>query len=166
MITLHRILMAADFSDYSNEALDYAIYLARGFGADLYLLHVFEPPFFSRTGVTPGVRPEVLQWIKEMKEAEVRQLDDLAEKVRHQGAKVHPVFKEGTPFLEILKTAGEIPSDLIVLGTHGRTGLAHVLMGSVAERVVRKSLCPVFTVRPKSFANAGEKKRPGSEGSL
>lgn len=160
MITLHRILMATDFSDYSNEALDYAVYLARGFGADLYLLHVFEPPFFSHTGVSPGVRPEVHQWIKEVKEDEIRQLNDLAEKVRHQGAKVHPVFKEGTTFLEILKTAGEIPSDLIILGTHGRTGLAHVLMGSVAERVVRKAVCPVFTVKPKAFAGVKEKKSP------
>jgi nucleotide-binding universal stress UspA family protein len=158
MITLHRILMATDFSDYSNEALDYAVYLARGFGADLYLFHVFEPPFFSHTGVSPGVRPEVSQWIKEVKEDEARQLNDLAEKVRHQGAKVHPIFKEGTPFLEILKTAGEIPTDLIVLGTHGRTGLAHVLMGSVAERVVRKAACPVFTVRPKVLAVVKEKK--------
>jgi nucleotide-binding universal stress UspA family protein len=64
------------------------------------------------------------------------------------------------PFHEILLTAGEIPSDLIVIGTHGRTGLAHVLMGSVAERVVRKAACPVFTVRPKALAiEAGKKKR-------
>jgi nucleotide-binding universal stress UspA family protein len=160
MITLHRILVATDFSDYSNEALEYAVYLARGFGAGLYLLHVFEPPFFSHSGVSPGVRPEVHQWIKEVKEGEAVQLNDLAEKVRHQGAKVHPIFKEGTPFLEILRTAGEIPTDLIVLGTHGRTGLAHVLMGSVAERVVRKAACPVFTVRPKALAVVKEKKGP------
>jgi nucleotide-binding universal stress UspA family protein len=158
MIALHRILIATDFSDYSNEALEYAVYLARGFGADLYLLHVFEPPFFSHTGVSPSVRPEVHQWIKEMKEEESNKLNLLATEIRHQVAKVHGIFKEGTPFLEILKTAGEIPAHLIVLGTHGRTGLAHVLMGSVAERVVRKASCPVFTVKPKAFAVAKEKK--------
>jgi universal stress protein A len=160
MISLHRILMATDFSDYSNEALNYAVYLARGFGADLYLLHVFEPPFFSHSGVTPGVRPEVHEWIKEMKEDAARKLNELAVEIRHQVSKVHVILKEGMPFHEILLTAGEIPSDLIVIGTHGRTGLSHVLMGSVAERVVRKSACPVFTVRPKALAiEAGKKKR-------
>ncbi|HEY5593892.1 MAG TPA: universal stress protein [Nitrospiria bacterium] len=151
MITLHRILLATDFSDFSNEALDYAVYLSRGFGADLYLLHVFEPPFFSHSGVSLNVRPEVHQWIMEVKQEAQEKLGKLAEEVRHHGAKVHPIFKEGTPFVEILKVAGEIPADLIVLGTHGRTGLTHVLMGSVAERIVRKSSCPVFTVRPKSL---------------
>jgi nucleotide-binding universal stress UspA family protein len=152
MISLHRILMATDFSDYSKEALAYAVYMARGFGADLYLLHVFEPPFFSHTGVSPGIRPEVHEWIKEVKEQETRRLDVWVDEIRHQIAKAHPILKEGVPYLEILKTAGEIPADLIVLGTHGRTGLAHALMGSVAERVVRKSACPVFTVRPKEPA--------------
>ena len=160
MIALHRILMATDFSDYSNEAMEYAVYLARGFGADLYLLHVFELPFFSHTGVSPGVRPEVHQLIMEAKQEAQEKLNKLAEEVRHQVAKAHPIFKEGTPFLEILKTAGEVPADLIVLGTHGRTGLAHVLMGSVAERVVRKAACPVFSVRPKVFAAVKEKKIP------
>ncbi|HEY4485645.1 MAG TPA: universal stress protein [Nitrospiria bacterium] len=156
MITLHRILTATDFSDYSKEALGYAVHMARSFGAELYLLHVFEAPFFSHSGVSPNVRPEVHQWILELKKEEGKRLESLAEEVRHQGAKVHPIFKEGTPFLEILKTAGEIPADLIVLGTHGRTGLSHVLMGSVAERVVRKSSCPVFTVKPKAFAAANK----------
>lgn len=160
MIELHRILMATDFSDYSNEALEYAVHLARGFGADLFLLHVFEPPFFSHTGVSPGVRPEIHQWIKEVKEEENNRLNKLAERVRHQGPNVHAILKEGTPFLEILKTAGEIPADMIVLGTHGRTGLGHVLLGSVAERVVRKAACPVFTVKPRALAN--QKKGKGS----
>ncbi|HTN42679.1 MAG TPA: universal stress protein [Nitrospiria bacterium] len=160
MIELHRILMATDFSDYSNEALEYAVHLARGFGADLYLLHVFEPPFFSHTGVSPGVRPEIHEWIQEVREAEHENLNKLADRVRHQGPKVHAILKEGTPFLEILHTAGEIPADMIVLGTHGRTGLGHVLMGSVAERVVRKAACPVFTVKPKALA--GKKEGKGS----
>ena len=160
MIILHRILVATDFSDCSNEALDYAIYLARNFGADLYLLHAFGLPFFSHTGVSPGVHPEVHQWIKEVKKDAASQLNDLAEKIRKEGAKVHPIFKEGTPFIEILKSAGEIPADLIVMGTHGRSGLSHVLMGSEAERVVRKASCPVFTVKLKAFTTAGRKKNP------
>jgi nucleotide-binding universal stress UspA family protein len=151
MITLHRILVATDFSDYSKEALQYAVHMARSWGADLYLLHVFEPPFFSHAGVAPSMRAEVHQWIRELREEDHQRLNRLAEEVRHQGAKVHSIFKEGTPFLEILKTAEEIPADLIVMGTHGRTGLAHVFLGSVAERVVRRSSSPVLTVRPKEL---------------
>jgi len=159
MISLHRILVATDFSDFSKEALIYAIYLARGLGADLYLMTVFEPPVFSHAGVSPGVRPEIHDWIKEIREGETKKLNDMAEEIRHQISKVHPVFKEGVPFLEILKAAGEMQADLIVLGTHGRTGLAHVLMGSVAERVVRKSDCPVLTVRPKSMTEKKPRKK-------
>ncbi|MGH7274187.1 MAG: universal stress protein [Nitrospiria bacterium] len=151
MIPLHRVLMATDFSAYSREAMDYAVYLVKVLGGDLYLLHVFELPFFSHTGVTPSIQPEVHQWIKEVKHGELAKLNTLAEETRHQGIKVDSIFKEGTPFLEILKTAQEIPADLIVLGTHGRSGFSHVLMGSVAERVVRKASCPVFTVRPKAL---------------
>jgi nucleotide-binding universal stress UspA family protein len=158
MITLHRILMATDFSAYSKEALDYAVHLAKVLAADLYLLHVYEAPLFVPSGVSLSMRPEVRQWILDVKGEETKKLQTLAEEVRHLGAKVHPIFKEGAPFMEILKTAEEIPADLIVLGTHGRTGLSHVLMGSVAERVVRKSACPVFTVRPKSLAGAQEAK--------
>lgn len=149
MINLHRILMATDFSDFSKEALEYAVLLGRKVGGDLYLLHVFEAPFLSHSGVSPGLRPEIHQWIKEVKEEERIQLDRLAEEVRKMGVKVHPILKEGPPYEEIIRTAGEIPADLIVLGTHGRTGIIHLLMGSVAERVVRRASCPVFTVRPK-----------------
>ncbi len=158
MTSLQRILVATDFSEYSKEALNYAVYLARSLEATLYLLHVFEPPFYSPTGVSISIRPEVDQWIQDLRAEESKRLNMLTDEIRHQGAKVHPMFKEGTPFLEILKTAGEIPADLIVLGTHGRTGLSHLLMGSVAESVVRKAPCPVFTVRPKALEGATEAK--------
>jgi nucleotide-binding universal stress UspA family protein len=68
------------------------------------------------------------------------------------------MFREGPPFLEILKAAEEISAHLIILGTHGRTGLPHILMGSVAERVVRKSSCPVMTIRPKALRDEKGKK--------
>jgi nucleotide-binding universal stress UspA family protein len=152
MITLRHILAATDFSDYSKEAVEYAVHLSSSLGADLHLLHVFEPPFFSHAGVAPSRQPEVHQWIRELKEEERKKLSALAGGVRGLKAAAHPVFKEGTPFLEILKAAGEIPADLIVLGTHGRTGLSHVLLGSVAERVVRQASCPVLTVKPRTLA--------------
>ncbi len=152
MISLKRILMATDFSDYSKEALDYAVYLAKTIGADLYLLHVYEIPMLVIPGETLSVRTEVYEWLGDLKEDTAKSLEAQADKVRHQGVQVHPILKEGHPFREILNVAQEISADLIVLGTHGRTGLPHVLLGSVAERVVRKASCPVFTVRPKALA--------------
>jgi nucleotide-binding universal stress UspA family protein len=110
---------------------------------------VFEPLYYSHTGATPGIHLEVLQWLEEVKKTEQMKLNTLTEEVRYQGVKVHAIFNEGKPFLEILRAAEEIQADLTVMGTHGRTGLAHVLIGSVAERVVRKAPCPVLTVRAK-----------------
>ncbi len=158
MIAVKRILMATDFSAYSREALDYAVYLAQNLDAELHLLHAFEPPFFSHTGVSPSVQHEVQKWIVENKKEASEALQTLAKEIQSQGVKVSAIFKEGPPFLEILKAAEEISAHLIILGTHGRTGLPHVLMGSVAERVVRKSSCPVLTVRPKAFRDEKGKK--------
>jgi nucleotide-binding universal stress UspA family protein len=160
MIKLQRILMATDFSAYSREALDYAVYLVQKLKAELYLLHVFEIPHFSHTGVSPSIQPEVHKWIEQVSQEETKKLDTLVEEVRQLGVKVSGIFEEGKPFIEILKTAEKIEADLIVLGTHGRTGMAHILMGSVAEKVVRQASCPVFTVRPKAFIT----KKEGKEG--
>lgn len=151
MISIRQILMATDFSDYSREALDHAVYLALTLGADLHLLHVYEIPLFVPSGETLTVRPEVQRWFVDLKESESKRLEALGDEVRRRGVRVHPILKEGPPFREILKAAEEIPADLIVLGTHGRTGLAHVFLGSVAERVVRRAPCPVVTVRPKAL---------------
>jgi nucleotide-binding universal stress UspA family protein len=154
MVKLKRILMATDLSAYSKEALDYAVYLAQSLKAELYLLHVFEIPHFSHTGVSPSIQPEVHKWIEQVSQEESNKLRALVEEVRQHGVNVSGIFQEGKPFVEILKTAGKIEADLIVLGTHGRTGMAHILIGSVAEKVVRQASCPVFTVRPKAFIAA------------
>ncbi len=155
-MAVKRLVHASDFSAYSREALEYAVEFALTLGAELYLLHVFERPFFSEPGVSHSlqIRHGVDQWIREVKAEESKKLDALAEEVRGRGVTVHPLLKEGIPFVEILKTAEEIPADLLVLGTHGRTGLAHVVIGSVAQRVVQKAKCPVLTVRPAGFSGA------------
>ena len=155
-MAMTRLVFATDFSASSREALEYAVQFALALGAELYLLHVFERPFFLEPGVSHSVqlRHGVDQWIREVKAEESRKLDALAEEVRGRGVTVHPLMKEGMPFVEILKTAEEIPADLLVLGTHGRTGLAHVVIGSVAQRVVQKARCPVLTVRPAAFGGA------------
>jgi universal stress protein A len=160
MINLHHILVATDFSDYSKEAIDYAVHLAKCFGADLHLLHVFEPPLLVASGVSTRSRPQTRLWIRNLRQELANNLDKLAQEIRAQGAKVDPIMREGTPYIEIPKAVEQVAADLIVLGTHGRTGIVHVLMGSVAEHVVRKSPCPVLTVRPKTLGEA--KKAKGS----
>ena len=83
----------------------------------------------------------------ELQESAEKALDQLLDQDWAQGKKIVKSTRQGPPFLEIIRYAKENEIDLIVLGTHGRTGLAHVLLGSVAEKVVRKASCPVLTVR-------------------
>jgi universal stress protein A len=145
MIDLHRILVPTDFSMHSLNALKYAAAFADKFKAELYLLHVaqdlslFLPDAISGT---PPYLPPTEQMLAAIRES----LDRLA---REQLDKltVHRLVREGAPFYEIITCAKENNVDLIIMGTHGRGLLAHVLMGSVAERVVRKAPCPVLTVR-------------------
>lgn len=157
-----RVMVATDFSDPSLYAVEYAIDLAQRLGGELYLLHVFERPFFVEPGVSHSLqlRHGVDQWIREVKAEESARLDALAERFRSRGVKLQPLFREGVPFVEILKAADELAADLIVMATHGRTGLAHVVIGSVAQRVVQKAECPVLTVRPTAFGGA----KTGSSG--
>jgi len=147
----HRILMGTDFSDYSKEALDYAALLAKQFGADLYLLHAFEVPAYYIPGVGGVGGPDIIEWLRSIREREQKGLETLAEEVRQKGVEVHPILKEGSPVGEILNAVKEIPAEMIVLGTHGRSGLNRFMMGSVAERVLRQAPCPIVLVRPKAF---------------
>ena len=152
MATLRRILIATDFSDYSKEALDHAVYLAKSVNANLYLFHVFEQPLYNpAVSSRLGARViDVMEWIKSMREEDRGRLLRLAHEIGRKGVKVHSILKEGTPFREILKAADKVSADLIVLGTQGRTGLDRFMMGSVAERVARQAPCPVLIVRPKA----------------
>jgi|SRR3954469_25345652 nucleotide-binding universal stress UspA family protein len=146
MIDLHRILVPTDFSKYSQSALTYAAAFADKFGAELYLLHVvqdlalFIPDMIT---VTPPVVPSIDQLTAAVRVA----FDRLVEQHGLGRLTLHREVREGTPFYEIVRFAREQNIDLVVMGTHGHTGLAHVLMGSVAEKVVRKAPCPVLTVR-------------------
>ncbi len=140
MIELKRILVPTDFSEYSAEAIGYACTLADKFKSELHLLHVLEV-HVSSTPVFGGglaLNPRT----KESNEAAENALKRLVSERTAVRATA-----EGPPFLEILRYAKDNDIDLIVMGTHGRSGLAHVMIGSVAERVVRKASCPVMTVR-------------------
>jgi nucleotide-binding universal stress UspA family protein len=148
--TFTKIVAATDFSDDSKLALSFAEELARKFSADLVVLHVDQPlaPVMMTPELGPAMDVGAMGRIaEEQRLLAQRELDKIAGRLRDSGLKVKSMLKVGSPFLEILHTAQNEGADLIVLGTHGRTGLAHVLMGSVAERVVQKSPCPVLTIR-------------------
>lgn len=141
MIALKKILVPHDFSDTSEAAVRYAIALAHNFGAQVCLLHVSDRAKFEMATEFPlGLDGTLEDAVRE------RMLKILSP--REQFA-FQPSFefRSGSPAAEIVKYAREADFDLIVMGTHGRGFVAHVVMGSVAEKVVRTAPCPVLTVR-------------------
>lgn len=145
MIELKRILTATDFSKHSTNALRYAAALSKAFNAEVLLVHVLEKPDFlsSLPPVSEGYFPPDLPEIQE-KHARVQCEQQLAEAGLSQARLLLPC---GNAYAEIVQTAKDEQVDLIIVGTHGRGMLAHLLLGSVAERVVRSAPCPVLTVR-------------------
>jgi nucleotide-binding universal stress UspA family protein len=138
----HTLLVPTDFSDHSAAALDTAIELGRALGAELLLLHVFQRPIvmFEPYGIQP-LEPV----LTEVPEAARRRLDVELRAALGAGADARAIVVEGAAVEKILEEAAG--ADLVVMGTHGLTGLPHVLLGSVAERTVRLAPCPVLTVK-------------------
>jgi universal stress protein A len=145
----HRILWPTDFSPLAKTALPHAVGLAGAAGAELVLLHVLPSLAAYAVPDLSGALSVSLQ--RESRTAAQRQLGRLEKQVKGPNLRVHTVLSEGVPFFQILRAAKRLRCDLIVLATHGRTGLAHAIMGSVAENVVRRAPCPVLTVRPPRF---------------
>jgi nucleotide-binding universal stress UspA family protein len=143
MIALQRILVPHDFSETSETAVRYAVALARNFNARIHLLHVgdqarldleTEFPLGLEGAVEDAVRERLLKIITPGEQAELRP---------------EFVVRPGVPAAEIVRYASEYDVDLIVMGTHGRGPVSHMVMGSVAEKVVRTAPCPVLTVRSR-----------------
>ena len=143
MVTLKKILCPVDHSECSYLALKYAISLALKDEAKLYLMHVID----SRLYDTEMYKFSPYK-LNEIDESKIR--TDLMKSLPEGTTdvlEVETIVVKGVPFNEIINAATEISVDLIVIGTHGRTGISHVMLGSVAEKVVRKAPCPVLTVR-------------------
>jgi len=148
--TLTKILVATDFSEDSVRALGYGEELARKFGAEIVLLHVDQPlaPVMLAPEFGPSIDTGVMSRIaEEQRLLAQKELDKIVGRLRDGGLKARSLLRVGAPFLEIINAAQTENADLIVMGTHGRGGLAHILLGSVAERVVQKASCPVLTIR-------------------
>ncbi len=146
MPNISTILVATDFSDASEAALNYAKSLAKAFGATIHVLHVLED--LAAHAWTTEVYVAALPGVHEEMEKQARErLDATLTAEEREAFKAQLTLRTGSAFVEIVRHAREIKADLLVMGTHGRGAIAHMLLGSVAERVVRKAPCPVLTVR-------------------
>jgi len=147
MADIKKILFATDFSDNSKYALTFAISFARKYDGMLYILHVIQQPSYP-LGMYAEISFDAMdKFSQSISDAVEKEMQALKEKDLQGYQKYECLIVHGTPFLEILRTAKEKEADLIVVGTHGRTGLDHVLFGSTAEKVVRRAHCPVLSVR-------------------
>lgn len=145
MNTIKNILVPIDFSNFSKNALRYAVNFAKIFNSKIFLVYVVEPVIypsdFSMGQVTFPVND------LEMNVRAKDELNNLAKAEIVAEIEVETIIKTGKPFVEINETASELDIDLIVIATHGHTGMEHLLFGSTAEKVVRKAPCPVLTLR-------------------
>lgn len=143
-IVLKQILAPIDFSDNSKKALQYALPFAKQFNATITVLYVVEPAVFpSDFGFGQMSFPDVE---KEMYEKAERELKKIVAEL-NSTVKIIPVVLSGIPFVEVTNYADENDFGLIILATHGRTGVEHILFGSTAEKIIRKSPCPILVVR-------------------
>lgn len=148
MITLERVLVATDFGEAAEMALKYGCELARTFGAELHVLHVVEDVTSRALVMAAGTPEEIALAQAGMEDDAKRRLGDLLSEEDRRRSRVTTVIETSTtPAAAIVKYAKRIDAGLIVIGTHGRGPVTHLLLGNVAERVVRTAPCPVLTIR-------------------
>lgn len=143
---IKKILCPVDFSESLELAVKYAASLASLFGAKLHLLHVVEHLHGHEHFLILALTSQEIA--EKMKTQAQEQLSRFTSQL-DEGSGIEAEVREGKAFVEIIKMAREESIDLIVMGSHGRTGLPHILIGSVAERVIRKAPCPVLIVKTK-----------------
>ena len=145
MSSIKRILVAVDFGEISDRALEWALDLASALGAEVTVLHAYELPVY---GFPEGALVVTADVATRLASGAQAALTALVQARGRKGVALRGVLKQGIPWEEINATAHEVEADLVVVGTHGRKGLARVFLGSVAERVIRTSTRPVVVVHP------------------
>ncbi|KAF0153268.1 MAG: uspa domain-containing protein [Ignavibacteria bacterium] len=141
---IKKILVPIDFSDYSKTALKYAAQFAKQFDAKIFLIYVVEPMIYPADFSMGQIA--IPSSDIDLTSRAVEELKRLAAEIDN-GLEIETIIKTGKPFVEINDTANEENIDLIIIATHGHTGVEHLLFGSTAEKVVRKAPCPVLTLR-------------------
>ena len=145
MIQFERILYPTDFSESAENALQYVISLSKKYGSKIHVLHVVEPfTYTSDFGIDYSAQ------YREMEVTAKRLIEEIVTSLKKSSLDAEGAVLSGEPFVEIIRYARQENADLIVMATHGRTGIEHMLLGSVAEKVVRKSPCPVLTIKKTS----------------
>lgn len=160
---IQRILVPIDFSDRSKKALRYAVSFARQFQASIFCLHVLDVPYGAGE---MGIIVEMEAFKKGLDQASKQQMDKLLAKEIPDTVPSDSTICFGTPYREIVRTADAQDVDLIIMGTHGHTGLSRVFLGSTTERVVRHAHCPVLVVREREreFISAKAEKQNAGRG--
>jgi len=149
MPTFKRILVPVDFSPCSHAALEYAVTVAEQFGASIQVLHVWTPPrYIGPTAALEGIVNPPTTLAEDAYATVSQQMEEFLAPFQKEGrVKLRTQFEAGEPYDTILESANGGVYDLVAMGTHGRTGISRLVMGSVAEKVVRNSRFPVLTVR-------------------
>jgi nucleotide-binding universal stress UspA family protein len=141
----HRIVVPTDFSACSEEAWALARRIAGAVDSEIVLVHVFvEPPSYAEPSLSVNSAWQVIESARKWVEEELEKWADAA---REKGISVRTLVRTGSPYQEIVDLATDERADLVAMGTHGRSGVSRLLLGSVADRVIRLAPCPVLTVR-------------------
>jgi universal stress protein A len=144
-LKVQKILVPTDYSIPAEKALKYAIPFARQFGATITLVHIVDGDRYPSFVPMEMERKRILQGLSEYAESQMKKLEQRYAPEAPLSKK--SIVRTGKPYEEIVKVAGQLKADMIIMATHGYTGLKHTLLGSTAERVVRHARCPVLTVR-------------------
>jgi universal stress protein A len=158
-MAIKRILVPIDFSQDSLHALAYARDLSGPLRAELLLLHVVDQTYLAGAPELQVANPALAKLLDDEWQIATAHVARLGARLESKGQRLQTLTKRGSPAQVIADTARRSAADLIVMGTHGRTGLTHVLLGSIAEKVVRTAACPVLTVR----AAAGKRRREAKQ---
>jgi nucleotide-binding universal stress UspA family protein len=144
---MKKIIAAVDFSNATNGVVATAAEMAKAFGAELHLLHVIEPePTYTAYGFTPEEFPAIQSFHQETRTRAQKTLDDAATKVAAPGLAITTHLGDGSPLHVLEAKVKELGADLVILGSHGHNLVASLLLGSVADGMVRKSLVPTLVI--------------------
>jgi nucleotide-binding universal stress UspA family protein len=163
-MAIKRVLVPVDFSANSLQALEYAVQLAKPLKAGIQVLFVVEPIYFGAPDFS-GATAALGAVLDEQRRSAQTQLERLQQRYAKRRVELRILLQTGVAHHAIVEAATQLKADLIVMATHGRTGVAHLLIGSVAERVVRTATCPVLTIHADQRSRRAPRRRQPSPAS-